>query len=352
MELKMIKAFLSVAVMLLGISVLCAEESNLLSSLPEYIGGMKKGKITDYGKPGLGSSVRYNGPGGIGADIYVYSLGDKDITDGCESEKVKKAFEKAYSEIQEMEKRGNIKGLKETMKGDIKISCLAGKELKMLQACFNYDMLLNMKTDQSAEAAEPQALPVFSTLLLTGYKGDYLKIRYTCPLQLKNSDALFGLFITSLGKHLYDGEKTNVDESLKEIVYSSMKTLEENPSDEGSQMAAQALLKFTEDSPDVIVILDERVLAPIITAFNREDKAQKEKLDILIASFLGGNAKAQLEKDICTDMPLAGAVSMIKTYKALKKADASMSVPLIEKMIESDGKGELEKYLKSLTGEK
>ncbi|MPN64968.1 hypothetical protein SDC9_212747 [bioreactor metagenome] len=29
-----------------------------------------------------------------------------------------------------------------------------------------------------------------------------------------------------------------------------------------------------------------------------------------------------------------------------------MSVPLIEKMIEADGKGELEKYMKSLTGEK
>ena len=94
-------------------------------------------------------------------------------------------------------------------------------------------------------------------------------------------------------------------------------------------MAAQAVRKFTDDSPDVFVMIQENDM-PWLPKLRSGTPAEKKYLNLLLASFMGGNVRAQLEQNICQDMRNAGLASMKKTYAKIREADPSFQLRELE----------------------
>ncbi|HBC87745.1 MAG TPA: hypothetical protein DCZ94_12380 [Lentisphaeria bacterium] len=117
--------------------------------------------MVDYEKKnkGLGVGLSYRAPG-INADIYVYDFRIKDILDGTNSETVKKHFEEVSGDIYQYEKMKKYKDVKAL--GEMEKKNMAG--IDFLCRKFTY----------SSEGKDKE-----SFIYLTGYKGNFLKIRIT-----------------------------------------------------------------------------------------------------------------------------------------------------------------------------
>ena len=101
-----------------------------------------------------------------------------------------------------------------------------------------------------------------------------------------------------------------------------------NPLEAGS-VAAQAVRKFADDSPDVFVMVQEQDF-PWLQRTGRGTPKEKKYGDLLLTSFMGGNIRAQLEKNVCQDMREAGLASLRKTYAKIREADPAFQLDELE----------------------
>jgi len=91
MRVKMVGLMVSV----LAAGVVCAggadgyTDAELRLAFPAELAGMRYGGVHKYGRPGLGYSVRYDGPNRLKVDIYVCDNGAPSIPNGCDNEIVK-----------------------------------------------------------------------------------------------------------------------------------------------------------------------------------------------------------------------------------------------------------------------
>ena len=99
----------------LGIASLAAEEES--HPLPEEIGELRFLDRKDYDKPGLGFSLRYEGPGFLKADIYLYDLDQKDLPDGIDSPHAAAQMKEIDWVIREFERRGHYEDVERTESG-------------------------------------------------------------------------------------------------------------------------------------------------------------------------------------------------------------------------------------------
>jgi hypothetical protein len=102
------------------------------------------------------------------------------------------------------------------------------------------------------------------------------------------------------------------------------------------------IIAFAQGNDAVTVNLDEK-LAPFIT-----DPLAAEVKARLLAAYVAGNVKAQLEKGKPGDQPYPASLFLIKTYGQLKAADPRLSSPATEKLAALEKKGQLKKYLEEL----
>lgn len=161
-------------------------------TFPATLGSMQQKEVTDFEKQnpssGLGVGILYRDPNPkIYADIYVYNLGLKDIPNGSISKIVQEQWKQAEQDIYTIQKQGKLQEVKKLNETTSSLtSSNAGPTA--LRTDFSYI--------QNGEEK-------LSHLLLTGYKNNFIKIRFTYPSRLKGEGekALDG-FVTGMGKLL------------------------------------------------------------------------------------------------------------------------------------------------------
>jgi hypothetical protein len=167
-------------------------------AFPVKLGGMTFGGAHGYGQRELGVSLRYavdkpdDKAADLWADIYIYDMGQKNIPEGADSDGTRAAFEDARQAILTMEKKGRFKDLKVVIEKPLALK-VGEKNLAFLCATFEYTIA---PAPDSADA--PQA--VVSHLFVTGYRGQFLKVRCTYDAASKEAGTkIVKAFMADLG---------------------------------------------------------------------------------------------------------------------------------------------------------
>ncbi|MEZ0298570.1 MAG: hypothetical protein ACAI35_19140 [Candidatus Methylacidiphilales bacterium] len=162
---------------------------------PENLGRMARGDTQDFEKnmPGLGTSIAYFANDASKAHIYIYNMKMRGIPSDPENSIIEDELKRSAGEITAMEDKGFYSNVKELDSG----TATMGKEG---MPRIRYKKFSFRIKDGSSHV---------SYLLMTGYKGNFFKVRYSYPETLGepgDKDAL--RFIAALGKVLKAGEAT------------------------------------------------------------------------------------------------------------------------------------------------
>ena len=287
-----------------------AAEQDTLEKMFPAISIFRKGEIEVKNDKANTKTVRYTGPHPLFFEVSVWNPARKDISGGASSPELKQAFEQMLDA--EKRRHGNLSVKK---RETLTFSCAANRKLTGLYAFLTYP-------DNNREQ--------HICLFLAPYRGNLLRIALApaLPLQAAPQEKLFRLFLEQAKANFYLGEKTDVPQITKNTIARAVKALEENPLEAGS-VAAQAVRKFADDSPDVFVMVQERDF-PWLQRTGRGSPKERKYGNLLLTSFMGGNIRAQLETNVCQDMREAGLASMKRTYEKIKAADPSFQLEELE----------------------
>src|SRR4051812_30867432 len=105
---------------------------------------------------------------------------------------------------------------------------------------------------------------------------------------------------------------------------------------------AQAIMKFAEESEDCMIAVDEKA-APWAVK-----KPPYEQAKVLVAAYVAGDIKSQLQSKKVEDDPYAGMLAAIKVYNKLRETDKNLKIPEIEEQIVMENKGELKAHAEKI----
>lgn len=126
----------------------------------------------------------------------------------------------------------------------------------------------------------------------------------------------------------------------KEEFLQAVNAFERDPLTEQVDAQLKTMVDFTRDSPDVDVVICEANF-PVVTEKDTPDPVGR----LLLAAFMGGNSRAQLQKGKKGDQSYAGVKLMLSVYDKLKARTDYRSAGL-DKLAELESKGQLASYLK------
>lgn len=133
-------------------------------TFPPQIAGATKYGSTDYGKtagkPELGYGWNYRIGDQLIATVYVYDLSIRSIPDGPSSPVVQQQFQTSLQEIYQLAKYNRYEDIK-TAKGPT--DCTFGS---IVFRCITLSALRSVDKK-----------PIYSALMLTGYRNNFLKLR-------------------------------------------------------------------------------------------------------------------------------------------------------------------------------
>lgn len=133
-------------------------------TFPPQIAGASKYGSTDYGKtagkPELGYGWNYRIGDQLIATVYVYDLSIRSIPDGPSSPVVQQQFQTSLQEIYQLAKYNRYEDIK-TAKGPT--DCTFGS---IVFRCITLSALRSVDKK-----------PIYSALMLTGYRNNFLKLR-------------------------------------------------------------------------------------------------------------------------------------------------------------------------------
>lgn len=159
--------------------------------LPRVLGSMQGGSVSTYDRPEMGISVRYSAPGFLKADVYVYDGGMENLGTGIGSADIRPHFKELQDVLSIFEKQGKYKGVKKL--GEQETSLVAGgKKIPALLARYEYSETPREGVDYAGKRV--------SCILLTAYKDNFLKLRFTFPEKdKKKGDELLKKLQADLG---------------------------------------------------------------------------------------------------------------------------------------------------------
>jgi hypothetical protein len=147
---------------------------------PDQLAGMVRGDTINYETehPGLGVSIAYDIPQlPINANIYIYDLTKPDIQNGSQSDLVKDNFYQSIADVYSLDLYGEYEAVEKLSENEVHLGDTEHK-LKLLTASLTY-------IEHGVKRA--------SHLYLTGYKGYFLKIRFTYDLEHETQGERFRL---------------------------------------------------------------------------------------------------------------------------------------------------------------
>ena len=141
---------------------------------PPELAGFKMGKVTDFEKDqkGLGVSIgyRHQTVSTIWADIYIYNLSINNIVGGHDSKETHSCYDEAESQIYGAQKKGIYKKVKKVSKEVIPFS----------------ESENNKKIIKGVYTFKANGKKLISNLLVTGYKNNFFKIRFSYPQEYQS----------------------------------------------------------------------------------------------------------------------------------------------------------------------
>ena len=127
----------------------------------------------------------------------------------------------------------------------------------------------------------------------------------------------------------------------KDDVLKSIATFREDPASERGHVAAAIIVRFARESPDVEVTAGPRFL-PWMSA-----KPIPKESSTLLAAYIAGSVRSQLEGGKTKNDALAGEEQVIETYLKLQKATPDLHIESVDKLIDLQKQGRLKTYLES-----
>ncbi|MEW5725648.1 MAG: hypothetical protein AB1896_21240 [Thermodesulfobacteriota bacterium] len=152
---------------------------------PDWLGTTSRLKVQEFDDPRLGVTIFYQGHDPYAAiNLYIYNMGYQTIPWGVSSPVIKDEFIRAAGEIAALEKMGRYQEV--TREYDMEITIRTrGGPLPALLARYGF---------------VTKETPTVSFLVLTGYRNNFLKIRYSFPSQdEKRGLDQFQDFLSALG---------------------------------------------------------------------------------------------------------------------------------------------------------
>jgi len=111
---------------------------------------------------------------------------------------------------------------------------------------------------------------------------------------------------------------------------------------EPNMKGARPIMAFMANSPKVMVVIDQRLGAGDDASLDGDAKA------LLLAGFVAGNVRAQLESGVKENAPVDGVRGMLRVYAALKSKNEGLRSTAVETFAEKASTGALEAHVKAL----
>lgn len=117
-------------------------------------------------------------------------------------------------------------------------------------------------------------------------------------------------------------------------VRAAIEAIERNPLAAAEAGHINTLMSFAQESPDVTILVD-----PELTAFaqNQQDK----HAPLLLAAFIAGNVKGQLNSKTNRDDSYSGLQTVFKVYHSIQASQKDYKVPSIDDLEALDKQGKL-----------
>jgi len=131
------------------------------------------------------------------------------------------------------------------------------------------------------------------------------------------------------------------DHVTQDVALKSISTFREDPESERGHVAAAIIVRFAKESPDVEVTAGPGFL-PWMSA-----KPLPKESSTLLAAYIAGSVRSQLESGRTKNDALAGEEQVIETYLKLQKNTPSLHIDAVEKLIDLQKQGKLKEYLDS-----
>jgi hypothetical protein len=153
--------------------------AQIRESMPSVLGGLAREGGRDYDDPAYGASTTYRGAAGT-ATLYVYDMGLDDIPEDIDAPVVRAAFESARAELQSAVDLGLYARVDEVSRDDLTFSAI-WRHVRFLHAGYEVEV-----KPADGQPAERHATHIY----LTAHRGQFVKLRFSCPADADAKDAL------------------------------------------------------------------------------------------------------------------------------------------------------------------
>lgn len=132
----------------------------------------------------------------------------------------------------------------------------------------------------------------------------------------------------------------------REEAMTAISTLEKNLLSEDAIDASKVMLEYARDSEDVIFSVGPDTV-PWVTDERSDNDGDDAIHSLLLAVYLAGNAKSQLEQNKTEDDPYAGWVAVIRGYRQLQTKNRFV-IQSLEELSEMQEKGTLRDHARAV----
>jgi hypothetical protein len=156
---------------------------------------------------------------------------------------------------------------------------------------------------------------------------------------VKLSASIFVLGVSAVIAALGAAPKQTI---THETVLNAIMTFRVDPLSEDARQAGAVVIRFVEQSHDVIVKISSKTLP----FFSNKSLPEKYRATLL-AAFVVGNVDSQLLRHQKKDDSYAGLLQLIESYRQMQWQNPSLRISEVEKFIEMQNRGELKAYVSS-----
>ena len=128
-----------------------------------------------------------------------------------------------------------------------------------------------------------------------------------------------------------------------EAVRTAIATFRQNPLSKEGRAAGETVRTFAEKSDTVIVQFTSKA-----TPFLDNPELLTANRTLLQNAFVVGNVDSQLSRKEKKDDSYAGVLEVLHTYREMQKQRPTFKLPVMEKFIEMEKRGELKGFLRAV----
>ena len=301
---------------------------------PDVCGGWVRTGERVYEQAELGVSVSYTNDQQKTLTAYAYGGGVTDLPTGGDSEVMLRLTAQTAAELKEVWKQRGGE-VEEILPSAVIREEPSGNGLATIVA--------------HRIVMKGQVLITISGL--TGYRGTILKVRYTyarSPLDEGIADLKrFVIGLLTANRDRLDGHFGEVAAQYapveatptREEFIAALEILDEEVAGPKAAQAAGVVIRFVEQSEEVALTLTREV-APWVMEVPEDDEAAQEASALLLAAYLGANAKAQLASGERKEDVLAGWKAVLTAYRKMRDAGTT-AIAAVEELVEAEKAGQL-----------